>query len=59
MIFIQVIKYRNYIPITENFAADFPKTLSRSLFYMKGIDKADRDLRSNSVESKVGTRFNC
>ena len=50
MIFIQVIKYRNYIPITENFAADFPETLSRSLFYMKGIDKADRDLRSNSVE---------
>ena len=50
MIFIQVIKYRNYILITENFAADFPETLSSSVFYMKGIDKADRDLRSNSVE---------
>ena len=48
--FIQVIKYRNYILIRENFASDFPEILSRSLFYMKGIDKTDGDLRSNSVE---------
>ena len=48
--FIQVIQYRNYILIRENFASDFPEILSRSLFYMKGVDKTDGDLRSNSVE---------
>ena len=26
---------------------------------MKGVDKADGDFRSNSVDKKVGTRFNC
>ena len=36
--------------ITENFASDFPEILSRSLFYMKKVDKADWDLRSNPVE---------
>ena len=50
IIFIQVIKYRSYILITENFASDFPEILSRSLFYMKRVDKADWDLRSNPVE---------
>ena len=37
-------------PDHENFASDFPEILGRSLFYMKGVDKADSDLRSNSVE---------
>ena len=34
----------------ENFASDFPEILSWSLFYMKRVDKADWDLRSNPVE---------
>ena len=52
--FIQVIKYRNYILIRENFASDFPEMLSRSLFYMKGVNKTDGDLRITLLNKKWG-----
>ena len=58
MIFIQVIKYRNYILVTENLHLIFLKYWVGH-FFVKGVNKDDGDLSSNSAEQKVWTGFNC
>ena len=56
MIFIQVIKYRNYILVTKCLHLIFLKYWVGH-FFVKAVNKDDGDLSSNSAEQRVRTGF--